>query len=161
MEHTRGKESLRKQYTGGTIFVDHASRLIYIVNQVSLRVGESLQSKNKFERWAEDNEVKIQKYHTDNIPYFTQPFKKDLEEKRQDLTASGVGAHHQNPIAERAIRTVTERARTLILHALLHWPTQVDLRLWPFAMEYAAYIWNSMPQEDLGGFSPLEIFSGS
>ncbi|CAJ1969890.1 unnamed protein product [Cylindrotheca closterium] len=34
--HTKGKEKKKNQYSGGTIFCDHASGAIFIVNQVSL-----------------------------------------------------------------------------------------------------------------------------
>ena len=45
LQTTRGREREDEQYSGGTIFVDHASSFIFINNQVSLRAGETLQSK--------------------------------------------------------------------------------------------------------------------
>lgn len=42
---TKGKEPKSKKYTGGTLFVDHATGYIYLHNQVSLKVGETLQGK--------------------------------------------------------------------------------------------------------------------
>jgi hypothetical protein len=73
---------------------------------------------------------------------------------------SGTGAHHQNGVAERAIQTVTSWARAMLLHAVLHWPDQADLSLWPFALEYAVYLWNNIPRKD-SLLVPLELFASS
>jgi hypothetical protein len=45
----------------------------------------------------------------------------------QTIDFCGVGAHHQNGVAERDIFTVTEMARAMLLHAVLHWPDVTDL----------------------------------
>ena len=50
LPHTFGKEKDDDKYTGGTIFVDHASTKIYIRHQVSLRAGETVVSKRMFEQ---------------------------------------------------------------------------------------------------------------
>ena len=51
-ENTYGKEQNKDKYVGGTIFCDAASGLIFTSHQVSLRVGDTLRSKNKFEQMA-------------------------------------------------------------------------------------------------------------
>jgi hypothetical protein len=45
-----GKELKKDQYTGGTIFVDHASSMVFIQNQVSLQSSSTVQSKHRFEQ---------------------------------------------------------------------------------------------------------------
>jgi len=46
---TSGKELKKDKHNGGTMFVDHATTVyIYLQHQVSLQVGESLQSKRAF-----------------------------------------------------------------------------------------------------------------
>ena len=50
LQHTKGKEAIKDKYTGGTIMVDHASSKIFLRNQVSLRVGETLQTVKSFEQ---------------------------------------------------------------------------------------------------------------
>jgi hypothetical protein len=47
----------------------------------------------------------------------------------------------------------------MILHAAIHWPEAVTIDLWPFAVDYAVYLWNRMPRKD-NGIAPLEIFCG-
>ena len=46
-----------------------------------------------------------------------------------------------------------------MIDAPIHWPDEVDLELWPLAMDHAVWIWNNTPKQGVG-FSPLELFSG-
>ena len=62
-------------------------------------------------------------------------------------------------MAERAIQTVTSWARTLLIDAAIHWSSEVDLDLWPLAMDHAVWIWNNTPKHKVG-FSPTELFTG-
>jgi hypothetical protein len=157
LPHTKGKESESEQYSGGTVFVDHASGFIFLANQVSLGASETLRAKHLFEREARNNGINISGYRGDNGVYRSAEFRKDLAIKGQSMDYSGVGAHHQNGIAERAIRTITESARAMLLHAALHWPDEVNMQLWPFAIEYAVYLWNRVPKYP-NGIAPIEIF---
>jgi hypothetical protein len=43
-----------------------------------------------------------------------------------------------------------------MLHLLLHWPEQADLALWPFALDYAIFVWNTLPSKRTH-WSPNEI----
>ena len=74
-------------------------------------------------------------------------------------TFSGVGAHFQNGVAKRNLQTITLWARTMMMHQLIHWPEAFDAALWPFAMNHAVHLWNSMPRER-NGLAPYEIFTG-
>lgn len=51
--------------------------------------------------------VKLQSFHSDNGVFAEKAFRDNLEESDQDITFCAVGAHHQNNIAEREIRTLT------------------------------------------------------
>ena len=157
---TYGKENAQQKYRGGTIFYDHASGVIFLRHQVSLRAGETVRAKRAFEQFAKQHGVNIKSYRADNLPFNSQEFKDDLALHEQTIDFSGVGAHHQNGVAERSIQTVTTWARTMLLHASIHWPDAADLDLWPFALEHAVHIWNHLPKRD-NLLSPLEIFSGT
>ena len=80
--------------------------------------------------------------------------------RKQTRKYCGVGTHHQNGMAEPAIGTVSESARAMMLHAAIHWPENVTLDLWPFAMDYAVWLWNRMPKS-CSGIAPIEIFCGT
>jgi hypothetical protein len=151
-----GKEPSQLKYHGGTIFVDHASSFIYLVNQTSLRAGKTLQSKIGFERFAQTCGHRIRSFRADNMPFDSKEFKVDLITKGQTLSLSGVGVHHQNGVAERAIQTVTQWARSMLLHQALYGPDQAKFDLWPFALEHAVYIWNHLPKKD-SLIAPVEL----
>jgi hypothetical protein len=44
-----------------------------------------------------------------------------LWKNHQTIIFSGVGAHHQNGIAEKRIKDLQRRATTLVLHAQKRW----------------------------------------
>ena len=155
---TYGKEPPNKQYSGGTIFVDHSSGYVHINHQVSLRMGDTLQGKHDFERFAEQYGVRLKSFHADNSPFASTELLDDLELQEQTITFSGVGAHFQNGVSERAIQTITSWALSFMMHQLLHWPANFHEDLWPFAMDHAVLIWNNMPQSR-SGLSPLELFT--
>ena len=117
---SRERTQAEAMYSGGTIFVDHASGLIHVEHQVSLNAADTIVSKKNFERMAMYHGVGVQNYHGDNGAACTsREFAKHNEELDQGLTFSAVGVHHQNGVAERAIRTVVTLARTMLLHAAL------------------------------------------
>ena len=62
----------------------------------------------------------------------------------------GGGTHHQ---------TISSWARTMLLHATIHWPEQQHLNLWPYAFEHAVFLWNNLPGRT-SGVAPLELFTG-
>ena len=159
LPHTYGKEKKDDQYNGGTLFIDHASSMVFIQHQVSLRTGETLQAKHKFEQLAREHGVTIKSYHADNSPFGNAEFVRSIEENGQAIKFSGVGAHHQNGVAERTIKTISSWARTMLLHATIHWPEQNHLNLWPYAFEHAVFLWNNLPGRT-SGVAPLELFTG-
>ena len=138
--------------------MDEASRYMFIQNQVSLGEAETIRAKHSFERGASRFGIFILGYRADNGAYKTKDFNDDLEKQKQSIQFCGVGAHHHNGIAERAIRTVTTCGRTILIHTILHNRKEVGLDLWPFAMDYAVYLWNKMHKKD-GSNSPEETFS--
>ena len=159
LEKSKGKEPKKLQRTGGTIFVDHATGLTYVVHQVSLTVAETIKAKRQFEAFAKDHGVVVKSYRADNVPFGLQAFKDEIAACHQTIDFSGVGAHHQNGVAERAIGTITRFARAMMLQQAMLWPDRADLRHWPFAMDHAVFLWNNLPREGTR-LAPLEMFTG-
>ena len=157
LPHTFGKEKEVDKYVGGTIYINEASEYVFVEHQVSLGVAERIRGKDKFERDAARHGITIKSYQCDNRVYRSQQFLDDLKEKHQVPMFSGVGAHHHNGVAKRGIRTISTTARTILLHALIHWPTVTTMDLWPLAIDYAVYIWNRLPRTP-SHLSPQEIF---
>ena len=92
---SKGKEDPSKIYSGGTVFVDHASSTIIIYNQVSLGTSDNVRSKELYELWAAENEVSVKYYRGDNFVYKSKVFMDDLKLSHQNMSYSGVGAHRK------------------------------------------------------------------
>ena len=86
-------------------------------------------------------------------------FEQEIKKENQGIAFSGVGAQHQNGVAERAIRTVIERARTSLIHTAIRNPDNIDATLWPFALNHACNVWNEVPK--VNTFYPSQILSSS
>ena len=162
LPHTRGREASRSRYCGGTIFYDHASTKLFARHQHSLAATHTVNAKRDVERECVAlYGVRVKKYHTDNGVFKSREFEAEIDRVEQWMTRSGSGAHHQNAVAERAIGTAQNMARAMLLHMRIHWPEEFDPSLWPFALDYALWIYNHTPQKSLGHFSPDELFSQS
>jgi hypothetical protein len=158
---TFGRESYDRKYGGGTIFVDHATGFTRVYHQTSLSAEETIQSKERFEMELWDHaRVKVQRYHADNGIFTSEQFSEHIQSRAQTINFSGVGAHHQNGVAERAVQTVTWSARAMMIHCSLHWPDEFSVDLWPFAMDYACWIYNHLPDRETN-LSPLELLLGT
>jgi hypothetical protein len=103
LPHMKGKELKKDHYCGGTLFVDHATRQIFLHNQSTLQVGDILCLKQAFKKFVAEHGINVHGYHVDNVPFGHDDFLVDLETHGQTITFSGVGAHHQNGVAERVI----------------------------------------------------------
>ena len=157
--HTFGKENEGQKFTGGTVFVDISSGFISACMQVSLKAQETILAKRRFERDLHLHGHKIVQYLGDNGVFRSEEFSLELQKKGQTIEFCGVGAHHQNGVAERSIRTISDSARSMLIHAAIHWPEAVDLSLWPMAVEYATYLYNRTPGR-VSDTSPMEHVSG-
>jgi transposase InsO family protein len=126
-----------QRIVASTIFVDHASDLSYVYHQTSMTSEETLKSKLAFEKFAASHGVNIKHYHADNGRFKDKLFSKSIEEKGQTISFCGVGAHHQNGIAEKRIGDLQRRATTLLLHAQRRWPDAINSHLWTYAIRAA------------------------
>ena len=156
-----GREHAHNMFHGGTIFRDAGSKYIHVKNQVSLGAGETVNAKIEFEEWLwEEARIAVKHYHSDNGIFTSESFRESCDEENQTQSFSGVGAQHQNAEAERAIQTVTYMARSFMVHTALHWAEDgaAELNLWSFAIDYAAWLYNRIPQR-LSGITPIEMIT--
>ena len=80
LPNTKGKEKKSKKFTGGTLFYDHASGHIFIVHQVSLRTGETIEAKRRYEKFQFSHGNRVKSYHADNKPFGDDAFVKAAED---------------------------------------------------------------------------------
>ena len=130
-------------FSGGCVFIDHASGYASIKQQVAINATENVKAKITFEREDQSQGVAIKGYHTDNGIFNSSEFTEELLKKQQKIRFSGAGASHQNGSAERAIKTVVTMASTMLMHAALICPEDTFYTdLWPMAMNYAVWVYN-------------------
>ena len=153
---TTGKLTTAR-YKVATIFVDHYSDLDFVYIQESTSAEETINAKKAFERFAKERGVTIQHYHADNGIFASNGFREEAERCGQGLSFCGVGAHHQNGIAERRIQDLTETARANLIHAS-HRNEAITAHLWPYALLHASHIRRLLPR-DGNMKSPEELFS--
>lgn len=146
-------------YRGGCVFVDHMSGYLHTELQVGFSATETICAKQNFEQLAGSHGVSIQSYLADNGAFKAHFFERHIRESNQKINFCGVNAHHQNGIAERNIRTISDKARAMLLHAALHWKDAVSDSLWPMAVQYAAYQHNHLPNAE--GHAPADLFTGT
>jgi hypothetical protein len=120
-----------------------------------------LHGKKLLEQEAESVGVSIKSYHSDNGVFCAKAFKDHCQSLKQSITFSGVGAHHQNGVAERCIGTISRMARANLIPLMIHWPARCNLNLCALAMDYAIWIYNRTPRESLGGMTPDEAWSST
>ena len=120
---------------GATVFVDHYSDHVYVYLMRDLTLDETLLTKAAYERFLHSIGASAHAYHADNGRFADKGFQDDCKQNNQTITFCGVGAHHQNGIAERKIKDITLGGRTLLLHAKRMLPEYISTILWPFAIK--------------------------
>ena len=78
---------------------------------------KTIESKAAYERMAATFGIRVKKFNTDNGFFAEEGFKRNVSDNNQPISYCGVGAHFQNGIAEAAIKQLTEKARTMLIHA--------------------------------------------
>lgn len=146
-------------YKGGCIFVDHSSGYIHVEHQVGFSAVETIRAKQAFEQFAIANGVVVESYLTDSGTFKAAAFVNHIHSHEQRIHYCGANAHHKNGIAERAVRTVSNMARAMLLHASTLWKDGIDSSLWPMAVSYSAYQYNHIPNSI--GLCPGDFFTGS
>ena len=147
-------------YHGASVFADHASGFTYVHLHQALTMQETLDAKHAFERVAHQHAVRIMHYHCDNGRFADRVFLDDVCKAGQTITFCGVGAHHQNGVAERRIRDITKSARTMLLHAAHQWPKTITSNLWPQALKHATNVRNALPRKGKTQ-SPISLFANT
>jgi hypothetical protein len=146
------------RYQAGTLFIDHASRFLHFTPHISTGGKEAITAKHNFELLASTYNHPIKCYHTDNGIFASKEFCSSCIQQNQHIKFCGVNAHHQNGIAERHIHTITEQARSMLIHAMISWPDIIQETLWPYAFCLAIDLHNCTPTSS--GLTPEEIFTG-
>jgi hypothetical protein len=155
---TTGGSPSNKRYKYCSFWVDHFLRFVYVTMHESKHASELIHSKLEFETFASRYQVHIKNIRADNGVYAAKAFQDSCQRNQQSLTFCAVGAHWQNGLAERFIGSITQQARTILLHAMSKWPVCATEDLWPFAVRHAVMVHNSSPKHG-NQKSPYELFT--
>jgi hypothetical protein len=71
-------------------------------------VAETISSKYQLESLAQQEGFTIQEYHANNGVFASKAFHDNCDFLNEKYSFSGIGAHHQNGIAERNMKTVSQ-----------------------------------------------------
>lgn len=140
-------------YHAGTLFINHASRYLHFTPHNSTGMA-----KHSFELLALQHNRFIKCYHTDNGIFASKYFCFSCTQQKQCIKFCGIKARHQNGITEQHIRSITEHARTILIHAMISWSDIITEQLWPFAFHLAGDLHNTTPGPS--GLTPEEFFTG-
>ena len=147
------------KFWGSVMFVDHYSDFVFNHLITGTTSQATFEAKQAYEREAASFDVKIKSYHADNLRFNDRNFQGDCIKNKQTISFCGVGAHHQNAIAESKVKSICYGARTILLHAKRKWPKVIATALWPFAMQAIVRRHNHLALDE-NGSSPIEKFSG-
>jgi hypothetical protein len=82
------------------VFVDHISEFTYVYLQKTTNASETLEAKRQFELYVRSHGITVRHYRADNGRFIESVWVNDARDKGQDISYSGVAAHHQNGKAE-------------------------------------------------------------
>ena len=98
---------------------------------------------------AKTNGISIKAFRSDNEVFEAAKFTADLDNLHQHITYCGFGTHHLNGIAERYLRTMVEKATTVLLNAHAHWSKSMKMEMWTYAFRHIVTQWINTPRRDL------------
>jgi hypothetical protein len=111
----------------------------------------------ELKNFATKYNIKICNTRANNGVYSAKLFQDSCQKNQQNLTFCAVGAHWQNSIAKRFIGSITQHARTILLHAMARWPLVITEEMWPFAVCHAVTFHNASNHHDKNS-SPHQLF---
>lgn len=142
-------KSTKKMVNTFTLFVDEVSKKTFFEFHHGALADVSIKTKQNVERDAFVEGLTFKRLRAYNGIYKSKAFENHVLESKQSLSFCEVGAHHQNGMAERSIRTVFELAWTALLHAHSKCPDIITFELCPFAVRHDVDTWNDTSREGL------------
>lgn len=135
---------------------DDFSRKTFVYFLTSKHGNQILDSVKNFANAVEnETEGKIKCIRTDNgTEYVTDVLKKFFDDRGYKHELTCTYTPEQNGVAERANRTIVERAKCMLFDA------DLTLKFWAEACGMAVYLMNRTPRMRLGDKTPEEMWTG-
>jgi hypothetical protein len=111
-----------------------------VKHQLGFLAIETIRVKQAFERFALSVGVYIESYLTDGGAFKSTSFVNYIHYHKQNIQYCGANANHKNGVVERAVRSVSNMARAMLLHASCKWRDGIDLYRRPLcAQKYLGF----------------------
>jgi len=140
------------------VFIDDYSRMTWVYflkTKSSIEINKIFRD---FKALVENQTgLHIKRFRCDNGKgeYDNHTFRDFLSQSGISYEPSAPYTQHQNGVSERKIRTLVEKARSMLCDS------QLGLSYWAEAISTAAYLCNRSPTRSLEGKTPFEAWYGS
>ena len=119
-----------------------------------------IRNDQKFEHTASAYGNAVRKHFSDNERFSDRVFIEDICKSNQHMWLFGVRDHCQNSASERAIRTIVESARIMLLCRQRLWLEAMSQAFWPFTISHVVCMHKHL-YHDPNAKTPNETFSSS
>jgi len=140
------------------IYIDDCTRYTEVYFLITKTAEEISAKFRHYHAWVETQGFHIKRFRSDNGAgeYSNSVFLRLLGEKGITFEPSPPYTQHKNGTAERMIRTLNTKARSMM------WDANVPIKFWPEAIRTACYLHRRSPTSSLSGNrSPYEALYGT
>jgi hypothetical protein len=140
------------------IYIDDCTRYTEVYFLITKSAEEISAKFQHYQAWVEAQGFHIKRFRSDNGTgeYSNSVFLAILGEKGITYEPSPPYTQHKNGTAERMIRTLNTKARSMM------WDANVPIQFWPEAIRTACYLHRRSPTSSLSGNrSPYEALYGT
>jgi len=140
------------------IYIDDCTRYTEVYFLITKTAEEITAKFRHYQAWVEAQGFHIKRFRSDNGTgeYSNSVFLGFLGEKGIVFEPSPPYTQHKNGTAERMIRTLNTKARSMM------WDANVPIKFWPEAIRTACYLHRRSPTSSLSGNrSPYEALYGT
>jgi len=140
------------------IYIDDCTRYTEVYFLITKTAEEISAKFRHYQAWVETQGYRIKRFRSDNGSgeYSNSVFLRLLGEKGITFEPSPPYTQHKNGTAERMIRTLNTKARSMM------WDANVPIKFWPEAIRTACYLHRRSPTSSLSGNrSPYEALYGT
>jgi transposase InsO family protein len=140
------------------IYIDDCTRYTEVYFLITKTAEEISAKFRHYQAWVENQGFRIKRFRSDNGSgeYSNSVFLGLLGEKGITFEPSPPYTQHKNGTAERMIRTLNTKARSMM------WDANVPIKFWPEAIRTACYLHRRSPTSSLSGNrSPYEALYGT
>lgn len=139
-----------EKYHYTSFFIDDVSDYSFACHQKSTSVADTLEAKASHEQELHKHGKEVRHYHADNRTHACAGCRYAILKSNQSITYYGAGTYFQNGKAENRIKTTSNPARTMLLHAMHRWPRVITPALWPFVISMAVDVRNKHKHDKYG-----------